>query len=211
VSSTRRWDCESLAIADGTAWIGLERVNEVLRFAIGRDGFAARGTPIPMPAAVKGFANNRGLEALAVVPSGPHAGSLIGVGERPFGGRDGPVSPGFFLTGTPGSFEVVRRDGFDVTDAAFLPSGDLLLLERRFAWLSGVAMRIRRFSGRALRPGARLDGETMVSADMAMHIDNMEGLAVHRGRDGATILTLISDDNFNLLQRTVLLRFRVVE
>jgi hypothetical protein len=34
----------------------------------------------------------------------------------------------------------------------------------------------------------------------------MEGLAVHQ--DGAkTILTLISDDNFSFLQRTVLLEF----
>ncbi|WP_293855532.1 esterase-like activity of phytase family protein [uncultured Alsobacter sp.] len=209
VAGTRRWDCESLAIQDGTTWIGLERVNEVLRFSIGKDGLAARGVPIPVPPDVKRFSANRGLEALALVPSGPYAGSLIGVGERPFDGRDGPVSPGFFITGPSGGFEIVRRDGFDITDAAFLPSGDLLLLERRFAWLSGIAMRIRRFDGRALRPGARLDGDTLVSADMAMHIDNMEGLCVHRAADGGTILTLISDDNFNVLQRTLLLRFRL--
>jgi hypothetical protein len=36
----------------------------------------------------------------------------------------------------------------------------------------------------------------------------MEGLALHQGAGGETILTLISDDNFNrLLQRTVLLQF----
>jgi hypothetical protein len=210
LAGTRRWDCESLAIHDGTAWIGLERVNEVLRFAIGRDGLAARGTPIPMPPEVKKFSNNRGLEALALVPTGPYAGSLIGVGERPFEGKDGPVSPGFFFTGPGGGFEIVRHDGFDITDAAFLPTGDLLLLERRFAWLSGVAMRIRRIDGRGLRPGARLDGDPLVTADMAMHIDNMEGLAVHVAADGSTVLTLISDDNFSVLQRTVLLRFRLV-
>lgn len=209
LAGTRRWDCESLAIHDGTAWIGLERVNEVLRFAIGKDGLAARGSPIPMPPEVRKFANNRGLEALAIVPTGPYAGSLIGVGERPFEGKDGPLSPGFFFTGPGGGFEIVRHDGFDITDAAFLPTGDLLLLERRFAWLSGVAMRIRRIDGKALRPGARLDGESLVTADMAMHIDNMEGLAVHAAADGSTVLTLISDDNFSVLQRTVLLRFRL--
>ena len=209
VSGTGRWDCESLAIHEGNAFVGLERVNEVLRFAIAKDGLAARGMPVHVPPDVKRFSNNRGLEAIAVVPVGPFAGSLIGVGERPFEGKDGPISPGFFITGATGSFEIVRHGGFDITDAAFLPSGDLLLLERHFAWLSGIAMRIRRFDGRALRPGARLDGDPLITADMAMHIDNMEGLAVHSAPDGSAILTLISDDNFSLLQRTVLLRFRL--
>jgi hypothetical protein len=36
----------------------------------------------------------------------------------------------------------------------------------------------------------------------------MEGIGVHTGADGETIITLISDDNFNpLLQRTILLQF----
>ena len=39
----------------------------------------------------------------------------------------------------------------------------------------------------------------------------MEGLAVHRGPAGETILTLISDDNFNrLAQRTVFLQFTLM-
>lgn len=214
VSRTRRWDCESLAIGpDGVAYVGLERVNEVLRFGtFPRDRFAAAGQPIPVPPPARKLADNRGLEALAIIPSGPLGGSLIGVAERPEGGKDGPVSPGFFITGPASGavFDIVRHDGFDITDAAFLPSGDLLLLERRFAWLSGVAMRVRRFDGKALRPGARLDGDPLISATMAMRIDNMEGLAVHRGADGGTYLTMISDDNFSVLQRTVMLRFRLV-
>ena len=43
-------------------------------------------------------------------------------------------------------------------------------------------------------------------------IDNMEGLAVHRNAQGRTILTLISDDNFNRrFQRTLLMQFALVE
>ena len=38
----------------------------------------------------------------------------------------------------------------------------------------------------------------------------MEGLAVHRDADGETVLTLISDDNFSPLQRTLLLQFTLV-
>ena len=40
----------------------------------------------------------------------------------------------------------------------------------------------------------------------------MEGLAVHRGAAGETVLSLISDDNFNhFLQRTVFLQFTLHE
>jgi hypothetical protein len=52
-----------------------------------------------------------------------------------------------------------------------------------------------------------LSGEVLVQGDQAYEIDNMEGLSVHRDARGKTVLTLISDDNFNPLQRTVLLQF----
>jgi hypothetical protein len=51
----------------------------------------------------------------------------------------------------------------------------------------------------------------MLEADLAHEIDNMEGLSVHRARDGATLLTLISDDNFSILQRPLLLQFASLE
>ena len=38
----------------------------------------------------------------------------------------------------------------------------------------------------------------------------MEGLSVHRDGSGALVLTLISDDNFSPLQRTLLLQFTLV-
>jgi hypothetical protein len=68
-------------------------------------------------------------------------------------------------------------------------------------------MRIRRFALSAIKPGAVLQGSTVFEADWNYQIDNMEGLAVHRTPAGETVLTLISDDNFNPLQRTLLLQF----
>jgi hypothetical protein len=35
----------------------------------------------------------------------------------------------------------------------------------------------------------------------------MEGLSVHRTADGEIVLTLISDNNFSAIQRTLLLQF----
>jgi hypothetical protein len=47
----------------------------------------------------------------------------------------------------------------------------------------------------------------LITADMGQQIDNMEALSVHRDSGGALVLTLISDDNFSPLQRTLLLQF----
>ena len=71
-------------------------------------------------------------------------------------------------------------------------------------------MRIRSVPLAAVKPGALLVGPQLIFADMGHQIDNMEGLSVHRAADGAMVLTLISDDNFSLLQRTVLLQFTLV-
>ena len=51
----------------------------------------------------------------------------------------------------------------------------------------------------------------LFDADGSYNIDNMEGVAVHRNGDGATILTLISDDNFSFFQRTLLLQFALAD
>ncbi|MBP0575596.1 esterase-like activity of phytase family protein, partial [Mycobacterium tuberculosis] len=81
----------------------------------------------------------------------------------------------------------------DATSAAFLPSGDLLLLERRFELLTGPAMRIRRLKAADIAPGATVDGEDLITANITTAIDNMEGLAVDTAPDGGTILTIVSD------------------
>ena len=102
------------------------------------------------------------------------------------------------------------RDGkLDLTDAAFLPDGDLIVLERHFDFKTGLDIRIRRFPVSAIRPGATVDGTVLFKADLSEQIDNMEGMAVRVTESGETMLTLVSDDNQNrLLQRTILLRLR---
>ena len=72
-------------------------------------------------------------------------------------------------------------------------------------------MGIRRIPLTDVKPGATVDGAALIEADMSYQIDNMEGLAVHRAADGALVLTLISDDNFSIFQRTLLLQFTLAE
>jgi hypothetical protein len=67
---------------------------------------------------------------------------------------------------------------------------------------------LRRFSSAEVRNGVTMEGEVLLDADMDYDIDNLEGLSVHRSPKGETVLTLLSDDNFNtFIQRTVLLQF----
>jgi len=208
LSRSRYYDTESLSIADGIAYIGVERTHDILRFDWAKEGVEARARIMPVPREVKRLPNNRGLEALGVAPAGhPLAGALIAIAER--SGKEDEPTAGFIIGGRqPGLFQVRRHDGFDITDLAFLPGGDLLLLERWYKPLSGVGMRIRRVAGASVRPGAMLDGPYLIDADLGQEIDNMEGLSVHQAQ-GRTILTLISDDNFSFLQRTLLLEFEL--
>jgi len=208
---SRYFDTESLVIQGGTAFIGVERTHDILRFDWARHGVEARAQLVPVPPLAKRLPSNRGFEALGVLPAGHAlAGALIAISER--SGREDEPTVGFIIGGRqPGTLQVIRRDGYDITDLGFLPGGDMLLLERWYKPLRGVGMRIRRIAGGTIRPGAMLDGPILIEADLGQEIDNMEGMAVHQ-ENGRTIVTLISDDNFStFLQRTVLLEFELAQ
>jgi hypothetical protein len=209
---SRGWfDAESLAERDGALYVGLERVEQIVRFNYKADGLMARGEPIPVPPDFKTFKSNNSLECLAAPPKGaPFSDALIVVTEESL--DEAGNLRAFVLGGETTRFSVKRRDDFDVSDCAVLASNDLLLLERRFALLrGGLAMRIRRVPLAGIKPGATIDGSILIEADLGYEVDNMEGIGLHRNARGETIITLISDDNFLPFQRTLLLQFAIVE
>ncbi len=209
--AARGWyDVEALTERDGIFYIGIERVEQIVRLDYRRDGFLARGEPIPVPSDFKTFTYNKSLECLAAPPQGaPLAGGLIVVTERSLDSSRNLRS--FLLTGgRVERFSVKRSDDFDVSDCTILPPDDLLLLERRYSPMRGVGMRIRRIPLATIKEGALVDGRSMIEADLAYQIDNMEGIAVHRNLRGETILTLVSDDNFSIIERNLLLQFAIV-
>jgi len=206
--AARGWyDTESMARDGGIVWLGIERVNRIVRLDVGRDGLLARARQIPVPAGIQHLPHNKGLECLEYVPAGLLlARTLIAISER---GLDEAGNIKGFLIGHagPAEFSVKRIGDFDVSDCAVTPNGDLLILERSFSRLAGVGMRIRRVPLTSIQSGATVDGPALIEADMNYQIDNMEGLSVHRDAGGALVLTLISDDNFSIIQRTLLLQF----
>jgi hypothetical protein len=211
--TSRRWfDTEALALDGTLVYVGLERVNQVLRFDFSKSFTNTRGEPVALPPAMRRLPYNKGIEALVMVPKGnqPLAGTLIAISERGLDAQGNIL--GFLIGGkSPGQFAVRRSDDFDVSDAVLLPSGSLLVLERKFSWLSGVGIRIRRIALSSIAPGALIDGPAIFNADLGHEIDNMEGIDAHVTPEGETVLTLVSDDNFSLVQRNLLLQFTLVE
>lgn len=66
---------------------------------------------------------------------------------------------------------------------------------------------MRRVALSGVARGGLADGPVLIEADMGYQIDNMEGIGVHRDAKGEIVLTLVSDDNFSPLQRTIVLQF----
>lgn len=214
--TARGWfDSESLAFDGQIAYIGFERVNQILRFDFSRGGIVSRGEPIPVPPGVETLPFNKGLETLVFVArnrtgeGAKLAGTLIAMSERGLDAEGNLL--GFLIGGpTPGNFTVRRSDKYEISDAVLLPSGDLLILERKFSLLEGVGIRIRRVPIASLMPGAVVDGPVIFEVDLGYEIDNMEGIDFHITPGGETVLTMISDDNFSMIQRTLLLQFTLV-
>ncbi len=197
------------SLGRGNLLVAFERNHRIGRFEIGPKGLSAPVSYVGLPAEARRMRRNSGFEALAMLRAGPHKGSLVAFSER-LEDASGNLIGWLWVQGVPKPLAITDIDGFDISDAAAMKDGSVLVLERRFRWTEGVRVRLRRLPAGELRPGAIIGGEVLLTADLGREIDNMEGLAVHEGPRGETILTMISDDNFNhVLQRTVLLQFSI--
>ena len=204
-------DSEALALATGTvqagqAYVGFERSHRIMRYPFTTKRFGPPNGTVPLPKAARSMSANLGLEAVALIRAGRLKGTILAFSER-LKDRNGNLI-GWLIGGpAPGMVVVQRLGEFDITDATGLPDGGLILLERRFRYSEGVKMRIRRIRPSEIGRGKLIKGEVLLEATDRLNIDNMEAVAVHRSRAGETILTLMSDDNFNPFQRTLIMQF----
>ena len=73
--TARGWfDTESIALDGSLVYVGLERVNQVLRFDFAKGFTRSLGEVVPLPPAARKLPFNKGLEALVMVPKGFAAG-----------------------------------------------------------------------------------------------------------------------------------------
>ncbi|WP_457663947.1 esterase-like activity of phytase family protein [Sinorhizobium medicae] len=206
-----RVDSEGLALREGQAIVSFEQSPRIEVYPY--PGFA-EAKPVgqmALPFPVEELRGNGGIETIAIAPKdGALRGAAVIVSERSVDRSDN-LFAGILEGPMKGAFAVVRADPYAVTDGAFLPDGDLLLLERRFNFASGLGMRIRRIAGADIRPGAVVDGDVMLEADMGYQIDNMEALDVIALPDGEIRIVVVSDDNHSILERNLMLEFRLVK
>ncbi len=195
-------DAEGLAVRDGVATVGFERDHRIVQFRIVAALMQAPIGEFDFLVPVDELRQNRGFETVVH----DREGNLVIVSEKSLD-KAGNIFAAIIQGPDKGIFTVKRNGQFDITDGAFLPDGDLLLLERSFSYLAGVRMRLRRIAGESIAKGQIADGPVLFTADMGYQIDNMEALDVWRRGDGALIVSLLSDDNQSILQRNLYLEF----
>lgn len=190
-------DAEGLAVTQDRFFVSLEGPGRVWAYTDSHHATALPSAP--------GFATlsyNSGLEALAIDTKG----RLLTMPERS-GALTRPF-PVWRFDGTRWTrpFEIPRRGGFLLVGADVGPDGRLYVLEREFTGYSFLS-RVRRFD----MSEDALTNETELLSSSVFQYDNLEGLSVWRDAAGEIRLTMISDDNFNALQKTQLVEYRVPE
>lgn len=199
-------DAEALTVNGNRALIAFEQRHRILSYELDETGAPTRPASV-FDAEAPLFARqpaNGGIEAMA-----DGAGELILLSEaerRPNGEaalyrrpvhRDGE-----------GDFDaagLALAGDFSPTDADRLESGAYLVLARAFSPLKGVAATILHVE---MSDGG-IRTSPLAELRPPLTLDNMEGLAV-REENGRTMLYLLSDDNFSVLQRTLLMKFELV-
>ncbi len=192
---------------NGDFCVSFERRHRVLCYPDGPDPLRRKPVPLALPAEVKMMSSNSGLEAIGALPNG----QLLALSENFRDPRNDLI--GWILDGKSGAkVTYAANDVLSPVDLAPLPNGDMLIVERHFSTLSGVTIRVGRIDGTTIRPGARLVSAELARLRYPVTVDNLEAAAVwqREGADGPeTLIHLLSDDNFNFVQRTLLLTFRL--
>jgi hypothetical protein len=199
-------DAEGMArLPDGTWLVSFERQHRFWRYP------TLDGTPtsIEGPADLGQQPNNGGVEAVTVLADG----RIIAISEEYV------VTPGFLRgwIGTPGgdghygwqSFDYTKTPDFNPTALRPLPDGSFILLERAYDAARGVRIRVMQFGAAEVKAGGTVRAQELARLANPYAVDNLEGLSVGKGARGEILLWLISDDNFNPMQRNILLMFEL--
>jgi hypothetical protein len=201
--STR--DTEGLMVAGDKLWISFERYNAIWRY----DRASLRGETGAQPWPMHGWWGNSGAETIVRLADGRTLVLEEGL-------EDGvPLRDAILFAGDPAvastptvSLHYRRPPGYRPTDAALLPDGRILILNRHFAWLRFSA-KLLVADVRGLAAGATIEGQEVATLEAPLVVDNMEGLSVTR-ENGRTIVWLVSDDDFmRIFRHTLLLKFEL--
>lgn len=203
-------DAEALAVivrndVPAAVRIGFENLTRVADFQLSDGVPQGPAREVTIPKWLSDTRTNETLEAVCVAPpASPIAGSTLLLTEGVIA-DDGLHSAYLLGHDDKGPLTYASGPDTDPSDCAFLPDGDLIVLERGVALLT-FKMRLVRIPAAEVKAGSQMKGEVLLQSS-GPDIDNMEGVTVHAGPGGETRITLISDDNFNDWERSLLLEF----
>lgn len=197
-------DSEGIAYdpASGKFWVSYENRHAIRRFPPS----LSRVDGIARPPSMRNWPVNKGTEAFVRLKDG----RFLAFAE---GGEQDGIYPAIHFSGDPvesgtTSFPFLYQPtaGYRITDGSQLPDGRLLLLERRIGLPEGFTAKLLLLEPARIRRDAIVSGTVIATLKPPLLVDNMEGIALtqEKGRD---IVWLISDNNFNAIQRTLLMKF----
>lgn len=197
----KRWsDAEAMSPGvEGEIIVAFERDHRIWRYDAGQTAPRV----LRPPEELGDMEANDGIEALTLL----NDGRLLAISEG------SPREPSTVAwVSRRGGWDVltyVTEDGFRATGAATLADGRVLVLERFFTPRQGVRIRIKEVDPRDIEAANEVHGKLLATLRPPITVDNFEGIEARVGPRGETLIYLISDDNFNDTQRTLLLMFEL--
>jgi hypothetical protein len=197
-------DSEGIAYdaVSGRVWVSYEFKHAIRRFPASM----SRVDGMIRPKTMRRWPRNSGAEALVRL----NDGRFLVFAE---GGPDDGIYPAIQFSGDPVEagttqfpFRYRPSPGYRITDASQLPDGRVLLLERRIGFPEGFTAKLLILDPAKIARDAIVSGEVIATLAPPLLVDNMEGLAITQER-GRTVVWLVSDNNFNAIQRTLLMKF----
>ncbi len=208
-ANKRDRDSESIARdpATGTYWIGFEWRNVICR----SDARLAKAERLVKPEVMKHWSKTGGPEAIVRLADGRFlifAEFAKGDGALPeivIADRD-PAAPDARFSR---ALYMAPEHHFSPTDAAQLPDGRLLVINRRFEPPAYFSARLSLLDPIPANVNGIVTGNTIAKFGRPGLTSNFEGVAISN-EGGRTFVWLISDDNYMWIENTYLLKFELL-
>lgn len=166
------------------------------------NGIAGEPKPYKVAADYSEMSSNGGLEAITQLKNG----ELLLFAEH---GQDTTGALPAWVTSEQESRRIrfIPPMNYSPTDAATLPNGDVLLLMRHYSPLDGVSAKVVLLKADDIAAAGELKGRELAHFEPPLSVDNMEAMDIVPLQDGSIRIFMMSDDNFSLRQRTLLMVF----
>lgn len=207
VEGRERYDAEELVELPGRFLVTFEGHHRIFDYAAEGDPPAPRGRPgvISAPAGLSAADDNMGMEAVT-----PLDDDQLLVLTEDLRDPRGDIVGWIGCEAGWEALSLVPFDTFVPTSAATFPDGDVLLLERSYSEETKITrVRFSRIAARSIVAGARLAGDELALLSPPRTVDNMEAVAIREVDDDTLLIYVLSDDNFSVHQRTLLMEFEL--